>query len=36
MRVLVTGDRLWVCNRLAAAILRRLVGLLVEVDQKQR
>lgn len=25
MRILVTGDRYWVCNRLAANILRRLI-----------
>jgi hypothetical protein len=26
MRIIVTGDRFWFCNRLAAAIVRRLVA----------
>jgi hypothetical protein len=25
MRIIVTGDRFWVCNRLAAGVLRRLI-----------
>jgi hypothetical protein len=26
MRIIVTGDRFWVCNPLAAAILERLIA----------
>lgn len=26
MRIIVTGDRFWACNQLAAGIIRRLVG----------